>query len=113
MMDNQKAVGGLTDDELLDELVCPHNLGNRSWDEAVLRETLHRIFMMLTPQEGRQMWRRKQPKETGWYWRRRDRAGRPHIVWVGHDLSVHGVNCDSDHVEECPGEWQGPLTPEE
>lgn len=45
-------VGALGDEALLDCLIRPLNpLASHTWDEQVVRETLHRIFVMLKQQK--------------------------------------------------------------
>lgn len=62
------------------------------------------------------MWTKETPKEPGWYWWRHSHLARIHVARVNEKLEVVAMNelfhvSDSDHADECEGEWQGPITP--
>ena len=62
-------------------------------------------------------WTQEPPKLPGWYWWRHSHLARVHITRVNDRLEVVALNelfnvSDSDHVDECDGQWLGPITPD-
>lgn len=58
-------------------------------------------------------WPSVDPKEAGWYWWKSDESSTTYqVLQVWEDLSVHGINNEADHVDECGGIWLGPITPD-
>ena len=58
-------------------------------------------------------WTTEAPKVGGWYWYRSVNNKKPIVLFVYQDLAVKGISGEADHVGECTGEFQGPITPQE
>lgn len=59
-------------------------------------------------------WTREKPTVPGWYWwRPEDNGLNPIVCWVSSDGIALFINFAPSMVRDMPGEWLGPLTPEQ
>ena len=61
-------------------------------------------------------WTTEKPTKPGWYWWRHSTMARVQMARVDEMLAVSCMNelcsiCEADHVDECDGQWAGPLEP--
>jgi hypothetical protein len=70
----------------------------------------------MTPPAG-QRWTKRKPTEPGWYWWRFRVGKDPVAMKIGDDhiakTNVFTIGTSVLLIDELPGEWQGPITPNE